>query len=110
MTRVNTIKSNAAIGSEIAAIAEWHHDRNLVNGATNKDQFCKLVEEVGELANSINKNKPVIDDIGDIIVVLINIMEREGLTMSECLIHAYDEIKDRKGKMVNGSFVKEGDL
>lgn len=108
--RVNTSKSNDGVRFEIASIASWHHERNLVDGVTNKDQFCKLVEEVGELANSINKGKPVIDDIGDIIVVLINIMEREGLTMQQCLEHAYDEIKDRKGKMINGTFVKEGDL
>ncbi len=110
MKRVNTIKAGYDLDLEVAAIAEWHHDRNLVDGATNKDQFCKLIEEVGELANSINKGKPVIDDLGDIIVVLINIMEREGLTMAECLRHSYDEIKDRKGKMINGSFIKEGDL
>jgi hypothetical protein len=29
--------------------------------------------------------------------------------MKECLSVAYDDIKDRKGKMVDGIFVKEGD-
>jgi len=42
-------------------------------------------------------------------VVLINIMVRNNLTMEECLSVAYDDIKDRKGRMVDGIFVKEGD-
>ena len=42
-------------------------------------------------------------------VVLINIMVRNKLTMTECLAQAYDDIKDRKGKMIDGIFVKEGD-
>jgi len=32
-----------------------------------------------------------------------------GYTPEECLRHAYNEIKDRKGKFVNGSFIKEAD-
>jgi hypothetical protein len=42
-------------------------------------------------------------------VVLINIMERNGLSMEHCLQVAYNDIKDRKGKMVDGVFIKEGD-
>jgi hypothetical protein len=50
------------------------------------------------------------DDIGDIMVVLINIMERNGYSMMDCLETAWIDIKDRKGKMVDGIFVKEADL
>jgi len=91
-------------------IAKWHHDRNLVNGSTDKDQFCKLVQEVGELSDNICKGRNVADDIGDIVVVLINIAERNGLTLNECLRAAWEDIKDRKGKMIDGVFVKESDL
>jgi hypothetical protein len=49
------------------------------------------------------------DDIGDMIVVLINIAERNNLTLKECLEKAWDDIKDRKGKMIDGIFIKEGD-
>jgi len=49
----------------------------------------------------------VVDDIGDCLVVLINIAERNGLSLFDCLNHAYEDIKDRKGKMVGGVFVKE---
>ena len=44
------------------------------------------------------------------IVVLINIAERNNLTIEECLQRAWDDIKDRKGKMIDGVFVKEDDL
>jgi hypothetical protein len=44
------------------------------------------------------------------VVVLINIAERNRLTLTECLQQAWDDIKDRKGKMVDGVFVKETDL
>lgn len=91
----------------IEKIKQWHYDRNLINGSTDKDQFYKLVEEMLELQKNIMRGEPIIDDIGDIIVVLINIAERNGLTIEQCLEHAYNDIKDRKGKMVDGIFVKE---
>jgi hypothetical protein len=47
------------------------------------------------------------DDIGDIMVVLINIMERNNYSLTDCLETAWDDIKDRKGRMVDGIFVKE---
>ena len=94
----------------IKKVAQWHHDRNLIDGATDKDQFCKLIQEAGELSDSICKEKDVKDDIGDMIVVLINIAERNNVTLEECLLKAWDDIKDRKGKMVDGIFIKEGDL
>jgi len=90
-------------------VAQWHHDRNLIKGATDKDQFCKLIQEAGELSDNICKGKDMSDDIGDMIVVLINIAERNNLTLKECLVKAWDDIKDRKGKMVDGIFIKEGD-
>ena len=91
-------------------IIKWHHDRNLIEGASDKDQFCKLIQEAGELSDSICKGKDVKDDIGDMIVVLINIAERNNVSLEECLLNAWDDIKDRKGKMVDGIFIKEGDL
>lgn len=90
-------------------IAQWHYDRNLIDGSTDKDQCLKLVQEVGELSDNICKQHSVIDDVGDIIVVLVNIAERNGLSMTECIEHAYNDIKDRKGKMVEGIFIKESD-
>ena len=88
-------------------IAQWHHDRNLINGSTDQAQFLKLIEETGELAGNLARGKDIRDDIGDIIVVLINIATRNNLTIEECLDVAYDDIKDRKGTMVDGVFIKE---
>jgi NTP pyrophosphatase (non-canonical NTP hydrolase) len=94
----------------VELIKQWHHDRNLIEGSDDKSQFCKLAEEMGELSSNICKGKDIRDDVGDMMVVLINIMERNGLSMEDCLEVAYDDIKDRKGKMIDGVFVKEGDL
>lgn len=91
-------------------IAKWHHERNLIKGATDKDQFCKLIQEAGELSDNICKGKDISDDIGDMIVVLINIAERNELTLKDCMHRAWDDIKDRKGKMIDGIFIKEGDI
>ena len=91
----------------ITKIEQWHIDRNLIEGATDKDQVCKLIQEVGELSDNVCKQKDVADDIGDIMVVLINIAKRNGLSIRHCLEVAYNDIKDRKGKMVDGIFIKE---
>jgi|TARA_R110002124_G_scaffold270378_1_gene438822 hypothetical protein len=88
-------------------IVSWHHNRNLINGSTDHQQFEKLLEEVEELRLNIQNDELVIDDIGDIVVVLINIAHRNKLTLHDCMAHAYKDIKDRKGKMVDGLFVKE---
>tara|TARA_R110002033_G_scaffold25265_5_gene58644 strand:+ start:792 stop:1079 length:288 start_codon:yes stop_codon:yes gene_type:complete len=88
-------------------IAQWHHDRNLIDGSTDQAQFLKLIEETGELAGNLARGKDIRDDIGDIIVVLINIAERNNLTIEECLDVAYGDIKDRKGTMIDGIFIKE---
>ena len=90
-------------------IGQWHRDRNLIDGSTDKDQYMKLIQEAGELSDSLCKGKDIKDDIGDMMVVLINIMVRNNLTIEECLAVAYEDIKDRKGKMIDGIFVKEGD-
>ena len=92
----------------IDKVKQWHHDRNLIDGSTDLQQFNgKLLEEVKELETNILLSQPVADDIGDILVVLINIATRNNLSLSECLQVAYDDIKDRKGKMVDGVFIKE---
>ena len=91
-------------------VVQWHRDRNLIDGSTDKDQVLKLMQELGELSDSVCKGKDIKDDIGDMLVVMLNIATRNGVTLSECLARAWDDIKDRKGKMVDGIFVKEEDL
>ena len=93
-------------------VLEWAEARNLIKGSTIKDQTIKLMEEVGELAKHVGKNdtEKAKDDIGDMLVVLTLIANYIGTTPEECYALAYEEIKDRKGRMVNGTFVKEADL
>ena len=91
----------------VKLIERWHEDRNLIAGSTDKDQVLKLIQELGELSDSVCKEKDMKDDLGDMLVVMINIMKRNNITIEECLQKAYDDIKDRKGRMVDGIFVKE---
>ena len=93
----------------IEKIKGWHHDRNLIEGATDKDQYMKLIQEAGELSDNICKGNDIRDDIGDMIVVLINIAERNNVSITECVLQAWNDIKDRKGRMVDGVFIKEED-
>ena len=92
-------------------IKKWATDKNVINGDP-KSQMVKLLEEVGDLAEGINKDKRelIIDSIGDVYVVLVILCMQLGLDINDCIKVAYEEIKDRKGKLVNGLFVKEEDL
>lgn len=92
-------------------IEVWARDRELDSADVTK-QALKLVEEVGELCEGLVKEKgtQVVDSIGDIFVVLTIMSLQLGLSIQDCVAAAYDEIKDRKGATVNGSFIKESDL
>lgn len=101
-----------SLSESISKILVWAEARNLIRGSSPQAQMVKLVEEIGELAGGIAKNKRdvVIDSIGDAVVVLSIIAEQCGTSLEECAHYAYMEIKDRKGKMVDGVFIKEADL
>ena len=90
-------------------ILKWADERGLLKAENAPKQMLKLMEEVGELAGAMAKNKPgdIIDAIGDIQVVLIILSKQLGIDYKECLIYAYNEIKERKGKLINGVFVKD---
>jgi len=92
-------------------IEQWAIDRDLHNADPNK-QILKLGEEFGELCEGMAKGKhfDIEDAIGDIYVVLTILSMQMGMSVRDCIEIAYNEIKDRKGKMINGVFVKEGDL
>lgn len=105
--KVNDAPNNMNVPYLISAICCWHHDRNLIEGSTDQAQFVKLTEELGELAGNISRGKSIEDDIGDMIVVLINISERNNLSIEQCLSKAWGDIKHRKGRMIDGIFVKD---
>lgn len=96
----------------IDSVVNWGKERNIIGGATALAQQEKLEEEVAEIRAALEAGDgaAVIDGIGDSMVVLIMQAGILGLRVEDCLATAYDEIKDRRGKMVNGVFVKESDL
>lgn len=121
MFNISEMRTHSYIPSQLAyhkhpffqltdKIVDWHYDRNLIDGSTDKDQTLKLAQELGELSDSVCKGKDIRDDIGDMLVVMLNITERNGISLDDCLERAWNDIKDRKGKMVDGIFVKESDL
>jgi len=90
-------------------IREWADERGLYDKGDPKTQYIKLMEETGEIGRAILKNDTdeIIDGIGDAVVVLTNLAELVGVPIEECIQEAYNVISKRKGKMVNGTFVKD---
>ena len=95
--------------SQFDLIREWADERGLYDKGDPKTQALKLVEEVGETCRAILKEdrEEVIDGIGDCVVVLTNLAELVGVPIEICIAAAYEEIKNRKGKMVNGTYKKD---
>ena len=91
-------------------IRDWADERGLYDKGDTKTQFCKLMEEAGELGRAVLKDNQAefVDAIGDMVVVLTNMAMLGGTSIETCIDAAYDEIKNRKGKMLNGTFVKNG--
>jgi len=89
-------------------IRTWATEKGIYKTGDSRTQYVKLMEEAGELAQALLKNDEteVIDAIGDMVVVLTNLAKLRGHDIEDCVVSAYSVIKDRQGKMVNGTFVK----
>lgn len=89
-------------------VGVWAEDRNITaeGGATSYTQIPKLIEEVYEFRDAETEEDAKLE-FGDILVVCIQIARLRGLDMGECLQLAYEKISKRKGKMIDGVFVKE---
>lgn len=87
---------------------EWAQVRSLLSPDNDRNQSLKLFEEGGELAKAILKDDQpgVIDGIGDCLVVLAILARQRGTSLQKCFAAAWDEIKDRKGNTINGTFIK----
>lgn len=108
-------KSQAMTFEELhEAIIQWAEDRNMIkqDRLTVLAQFAKVSEEQGELSAGINKNDEdkTKDSLGDIMVTLIILAQDLNFDLLDCLNSAYRVIQNRKGKTINGTFVKESDL
>lgn len=104
------------IAELIDKVNDWADERNLKQ-ADPKIQWMRITEEVGEIRDVLLKptkftepQAALKDAIGDTLVTIIVLAHQLNLDVTECLGIAYEEIKNRKGKMINGTFVKEEDL
>ena len=107
-----TTRSNGRVqvdDDRFQLIRDWAGERGLYTKGDKKTQFCKLMEEAGELGRAVLKEdqEEFVDAIGDMVVVLTNMAHLGGTTIEECIDAAYKVISKRTGKMVNGTFVKD---
>ena len=103
-------------------VLDWADDKDLLHEANADKQFMKFIEEVFEFKSELDlytthvgkmKDLSTVhlkDEMGDIFVTLIILCEQIGIDPVECLSMAYEKIKGRNGKTINGTFVKESDL
>ena len=99
------------MGTLVHLIEEWARMRGLLTADVRPEmQMLKLVEEVGETAKALAYDDmwSLKDGIGDCLVCLIVLANQKDLTIEECLLAAYEEIKDRTGTLENGLFKKDG--
>ena len=91
------------------SVINWANDKNLLQAENHKSQFLKFIEESGELAQGIlkNNNELIEDSFGDVLVTLIILAKQLDYDLVECLETAYNEIKDRKGQTIDGTFIKQ---
>ena len=90
-------------------VIKWADDKSLIDKEKSTKQMLKVMEEVGETASALAKDnkEELIDGIGDVFVTLIILAAQNGLNPKDCLNSAWNEIKNRTGKTVNGVFIKD---
>ncbi len=106
-------------------VIKWGESKGILSKSLPIKQYEKTLEEISELKEALvaqlydkktfinskgvelNTDKEIKDAIGDVVVTLIIQCEMQGLKITDCLEYAYNEIKDRKGRMINGAFVKD---
>lgn len=95
----------------IKQVEQWSKDKDLHNGNPDR-QALKFYEEAGEVGAALSRGnlEALKDGIGDTVVTLIILAQQHDMTLQECLQFAYDEIKGRTGRTVNGTFIKASDL
>lgn len=94
----------------VRLVEQWAVDKGINKPENATKQMLKVMEEVGETAGALAKNntEELKDGIGDSFVTLIIFAQQCGFSAEECLQAAYDVIKNRTGKTVNGVFIKDG--
>ena len=93
----------------VSNVIGWADEKDLIDKEKSTKQMLKVMEEVGETASALAKGNrdELIDGIGDVFVTLIILAAQNGLNPEDCLKSAWNEIKNRTGKTVNGVFIKD---
>jgi NTP pyrophosphatase (non-canonical NTP hydrolase) len=97
------------LSNEFSPIRTWAREKGIYEKGDLKTQTIKFYEEAGELAKAVlnEDTEEIIDAIGDSIVVLTSVAYFAGVNVEECINEAYSVIAKRKGKMQNGTFIKD---
>ena len=99
----------------------WANDKDLLHSENAEKQFMKFIEEVFELKAEMDLQEikwdsgmdktdivePMKLEMGDILVTLIILSSQLEIDLTECLEMAYQKISKRKGKTIDGLFVKK---
>lgn len=96
-------------------VIQWANDRNIIEGSTPIKQLDKTSEEFNELQRAVaiyqtgkvQAHSDVVDAYGDILVTLIISAHQQGIDLEDALASAWEEIRHRKGKLINGLFHKD---
>lgn len=109
-------------------VLDWADSHDLLHEENADKQFMKVIEEVFEFKTEMDffksfynrefKNYQICLDLerklklemGDIFVTLIILCKQLGIEPQRCLELAYEKIKNRHGKTIDGTFVKAEDL
>ena len=108
-TEPKMVKCNKKPLKMFENIRDWAQTRGLYDEGNSHTQYVKLQEEAGELAKALleDDKMEIMDAIGDMVVVLTNLAHLQETTIESCIAQAYNEIKNRQGSMINGTFVKD---
>ena len=90
-------------------VLRWADNKDMLRPSNAKSQALKMVSEVGELCDAIVKynQDEIVDAVGDTLVTIIILANQLGLDEVECLESAYNVIKNRTGKTIGGTFIKD---
>jgi len=93
-------------------VLAWAESRMIGKPGQTSAQLGKFLEEVDEVEEAFEHGN--LEDaeleIGDVLVTLILLTATMSTNVSSCLDKAYDKIRNRTGKTINGVFVKSEDL
>lgn len=93
---------------------DWELLQDNLSGGSVIDDVMNLTYLYGRLSRVLNNDFISTEVTKGILfralVELKKLASRHNTTLLRCLEHSYNEIKDRKGKMVNSVYVKESDI